>query len=127
MKALRNKKALLLLWFLAVNYAFMCWAAMCGGRLFPHLTDLQTEFLLLGSVRAAAVMIFFVKPLKTHKEQHSYMRFAVILIIIIYTFWLTVANNIFEYFYYEIFKAIPHKDRLRALRHIYLQIFRHIT
>ncbi len=25
------------------------------------------------------------------------------------------------------FKATPHKDRLRALRHIYLQIFRHIT
>ena len=91
-KRLRNKKALLLLWFLAVNYAFMCWAAMCGGRLFPHLTDLQTEFLLLGSVRAAAVMIFFVKPLKTHKEQHSYMRFAVILIIIIYTFFTFMIN-----------------------------------
>lgn len=102
MTALRKKKILLFLWFALINYAFMGWAAMCGLPLFPHLTDYQTEFLLLGSVRIAAVVIFFVRPLETGDEQRLYMRFAVKLIIIIYAFWLLV-GNVFEHLYYDIF------------------------
>lgn len=93
MNRLRNKKALLFLWFFAINYAFIVWVASCGGRPFlKGLTDYQTEFLLLGSVRAAAVVIFFVRPLNTYDEQRSFMRFAVKLIIIFYAFWLYVGN-----------------------------------
>ena len=111
MTALRKKMILLFLWFALINYAFMGWASMCGLPLFPHLTDYQTEFLLLGSVRIAAVVIFFVRPLGTGDEQRLYMRFAVQLIIIIYAFWLLV-GNVFEYLYYDIFMD---KDIIKEL------------
>ena len=96
MTALRSKKALLLLWFLLINYAFIGWAASCGGRPFlQSLTDTQTEVVLLGSVPAAALVLFFIKPFKTCEEKRSFLCFAAILIFIINAFWLTIIHDVF--------------------------------
>lgn len=96
MNALRSKKALLFLWFLLINYAFTVWAASCGGRPFlQKLTDTQTKVVLLGSVPAAALVLFFVKPFKTREEKRSFLRFAAILIFIINALWLTIILSAF--------------------------------
>ena len=96
MNALRSKKALLFLWFIIINLAFIAWAASCGGRPFLHgLTDTQTEVVLLGSVPAVALVMFFVKPFMTCEEKRSFLRFAAILIFIINAFWLTIIHDVF--------------------------------
>ena len=91
MKRLTKKKALILLWFMLINYTFMGWAASCGGKPFKPLTDRQAVFVLLGSVPAAAAVIFFVIPLESKKEKISYMIFSAILTFVISFVWLNVA------------------------------------
>ena len=91
MKHKNKKKGLILLWFILINYAFMGWAASCGGKPFKPLTDRQAVFVLLGSVPAAAAVIFFIMPLESKKEKISYMIFSAKLTFIVSFVWLNVA------------------------------------
>ena len=99
MKRLTKKKALILLWFMLINYAFMGWAASCGVQPLPLIPPFILELLLLGSVRAAAVVVFFIRPLDSDEDRRSYMRFALLLIILIYGVWLFLAGGLLTRIY----------------------------
>ena len=99
MKRLTKKKGLILLWFMLINYAFMGWAASGGVQPLPMIPPLILELLLLGSVRAAAVVIFFISPIDNDEDRRSYMRFALLLIILIYGVWLFLGGGLLTRIY----------------------------